>query len=168
MLYSGYVLFKKYFPDFVYGGMDGLITTFAIITGAVGAGFSTKVVIIIGIASIFSDAFSMGASNFVSRRSACRIGTGSCEQKEPLKTAFSTFIAFFLIGFMPIFPFILHLAYPLAWALTLTLTLFFFIGFAEGHLSKGRKLQTGFSTLLIGVVAAALSYGVGHFLAGII
>lgn len=162
------MLFKKYFPDFVYGGMDGLITTFAIITGSVGAGFTPNIIIIIGIASIFSDAFSMGASNFVSRRSACRIGGDACEPREPLKTAFGTFLSFFFVGFIPILPFVLHSAHPLLWSLFLTLTFFFFIGFAEGYLSGGKKLLTGLSTLFIGIVAAALSYGVGYFLAGVV
>ena len=163
-----YMLFKKYFPDFVYGGMDGLITTFAIITGAVGAGFSINVIIIIGIASVFSDAFSMGASKFVSQRSLCRIGSDVCELYEPLKTAFSTFISFFLAGFVPVVPFMLRLEHALMWSLILTFTLFFFIGFAEGHLSGRKRILTGLGTLAIGVVAAALSYGVGYFLAGIV
>lgn len=162
------MLFKKYFPDFVYGGMDGLITTFAIITGAVGAELGVNVVIIIGIASIFSDAFSMGASKFVSQRSACRIGSSVCEPHEPLKTAFSTFISFFLIGFVPVVPFVLRLEHAFTWSLTLTFILFFFIGFVEGYLSDRSRLLTGLGTLLIGAVAAMLSYGVGHFLAGVV
>ena len=162
------MLFKKYFPEFVYGGMDGLITTFAIITGATGAGFSADVIVIIGVASIFSDAFSMGASNFVSRRSACRIGNDVCKPYEPFKTALSTFLSFLLVGFVPVFPFVLPVANPLVWSLGLTFTFFFLIGVVEGYLSKKRKILTGFGVLSIGIVAAVLSYGVGHFLAGIV
>ena len=114
------MLFKKYFPEFVYGGMDGLITTFAIIAGATGAGLSADVIVIVGIASVFSDAFSMGASNFVSRRSACRIGNDVCKPNEPFKTALSTFLSFLLIGFVPVFPFILPIVNPLVWSISIT------------------------------------------------
>ena len=162
------MLFKKFFPEFVYGGMDGLITTFAIITGAYGAGLDNSVIIIIGIASIFADAFSMGASNFVSQRSYCRIKHNhECKNNLPVKTAFSTFISFLVIGFIPILPFVFQFANPFTYSLTLTFLLFFLIGFAEGKISKSNPFKTGLSTLLIGIVAAAIAYGIGHFLSGI-
>ena len=84
------------------------------------------------------------------------------------KTALSTFLSFLLIGFVPVFPFILPIVNPLMWSLGFTFTLFFLIGVVEGFLSKKRKLLTGFGVLLIGIVAAVLSYGVGRFLAGIV
>ncbi len=60
---------SSYIKDIVYGANDGIITTFAVVTGAVGAGFGIKVVIILGIANLFADGFSMGASNFLGERS---------------------------------------------------------------------------------------------------
>jgi hypothetical protein len=38
----------NYLRDWVYGGIDGSITTFAIVAGVVGAGLSTKVILILG------------------------------------------------------------------------------------------------------------------------
>jgi len=60
---------SSYIKDIVYGANDGIITTFAVVTGAVGAGLGIKVVIILGIANLFADGFSMGASNFLGERS---------------------------------------------------------------------------------------------------
>ena len=58
-----------YIKDIVYGANDGTITTFAVVTGAVGAGFSTTVIIVLGFANLFADGFSMAASNFLGTRS---------------------------------------------------------------------------------------------------
>ena len=54
-----------YIKDFIYGANDGIITTFAIVTGASGAGFSPLVVIVLGFANLFADGFSMAASNYL-------------------------------------------------------------------------------------------------------
>ena len=54
----------SYLRDWVYGGIDGAITTFAIVAGAMGAGFSERVALILGIANIVADGFSMAAANY--------------------------------------------------------------------------------------------------------
>ncbi|MBD3335515.1 MAG: hypothetical protein GF355_08360 [Candidatus Eisenbacteria bacterium] len=55
--------------DAVLGAMDGSITTFTIVAGAVGGGLSGSVVVILGLAKVAADALSMAVSNFLSRRS---------------------------------------------------------------------------------------------------
>ncbi|MEO1788560.1 MAG: VIT1/CCC1 transporter family protein [Pseudomonadota bacterium] len=50
--------------DAVYGAIDGAVTTFAIVAGVVGAGLSTRVIIILGIANVLADGFSMAAANY--------------------------------------------------------------------------------------------------------
>jgi VIT1/CCC1 family predicted Fe2+/Mn2+ transporter len=52
--------------DAVLGGIDGCITTFAIVTGSVGAGFPTHVAIILGVANLLADGISMAVSNYES------------------------------------------------------------------------------------------------------
>lgn len=59
----------KYIGDFVYGANDGIITTFAVVAGAVGASLSPVVIVILGFANLFADGISMGASNFLGGRS---------------------------------------------------------------------------------------------------
>lgn len=54
----------NYLRDWVYGGIDGAITTFAIVAGVVGAGLSTKVILVLGFANLIADGFSMAASNY--------------------------------------------------------------------------------------------------------
>ncbi|ODR99726.1 hypothetical protein AUC69_08945 [Methyloceanibacter superfactus] len=54
----------SYLRDWVYGGIDGTVTTFAIMAGVVGANLSATVVIILGVANLLADGFSMAAANF--------------------------------------------------------------------------------------------------------
>jgi len=54
----------NYLRDWVYGGIDGAVTTFAIVAGVVGAELSSKVVLILGAANLLADGFSMAAANF--------------------------------------------------------------------------------------------------------
>lgn len=60
---------QTYLKDMVYGAIDGAVTTFAIISGVAGAGLSTGVVIVLGLANLFADGFSMAASNYLGTRS---------------------------------------------------------------------------------------------------
>ncbi|WP_439139057.1 VIT1/CCC1 transporter family protein [Roseicyclus sp.] len=50
--------------DVVYGGIDGAVTTFAIVAGVAGADLPTEVIIALGVANLLADGFSMAAGNF--------------------------------------------------------------------------------------------------------
>lgn len=54
----------SYLRDWVLGGIDGAITTFAIVAGVAGAGLSASVVIILGVANLIADGISMAAGNY--------------------------------------------------------------------------------------------------------
>jgi vacuolar iron transporter family protein len=56
---------RSYLRDWVYGGIDGSVTTFAVVAGVVGAHLSPGVILIIGMANVVADGFSMAASNFL-------------------------------------------------------------------------------------------------------
>jgi len=58
----------QYLGEFVYGAVDGTITTFAVVAGAAGASLSSGVVIILGFANLLADGFSMACGNFLSER----------------------------------------------------------------------------------------------------
>lgn len=57
-----------YLPDGVLGGIDGCVTTFAVVSGAVGAGFAGTVALILGCANLVADGFSMAVSNYQSKK----------------------------------------------------------------------------------------------------
>jgi len=50
--------------DMIYGGIDGAVTTFAIVAGVEGAGLSPNIIVALGLANILADGFSMAASNY--------------------------------------------------------------------------------------------------------
>lgn len=59
----------QYLADAVLGATDGIVTTFAVVTGAAGASLSTGVVLIMGFANLAADGFSMAAGNYLGGRS---------------------------------------------------------------------------------------------------
>lgn len=50
--------------DMIYGGIDGAVTTFAIVAGVEGAGLPHNIIVALGLANILADGFSMAASNY--------------------------------------------------------------------------------------------------------
>jgi len=59
----------SYVGDFVYGAIDGSVTTFAVVSGVAGAALSVNIVIILGLANLFADGFSMAVGNYLSSKS---------------------------------------------------------------------------------------------------
>jgi len=58
----------SYLRDFIYGAVDGAVTTFAVVSGVAGADLSAGVVVILGIANLCADGFSMAVSNLLATR----------------------------------------------------------------------------------------------------
>lgn len=50
--------------DAIYGAIDGTVTTFAIVAGVAGAGLSPFIVVVLGLANVLADGFSMAAANY--------------------------------------------------------------------------------------------------------
>lgn len=55
----------NYLRDWIYGGIDGSVTTFAVVSGVAGAELSPWIILVLGFANLFADGFSMAASNFL-------------------------------------------------------------------------------------------------------
>lgn len=60
--------FSDYLGEFVYGGIDGSVTTFAVVAGAAGAGLESSVVIILGFANLLADGFAMSVGSYLSKK----------------------------------------------------------------------------------------------------
>lgn len=58
----------EFIKSVVFGGLDGILTTFAIVSGATGGGMSTEVILIIGFSNKLADALSMGLGDALSRK----------------------------------------------------------------------------------------------------
>lgn len=166
---------SKYLPEFVYGGIDGAVTTFAVVAGVVGASLSSVIVLILGFANLFADGFSMAVSNYLSVRSGDelrkhrRISFNS-SGKNPLKTGFVTFSAFLIVGLIPLISFVLAIFIPLIrdyqFHLSAVLTGFAFliVGAVKGKVVKKHFVKSAIETLIIGGIAAGIAFAVGYFI----
>ena len=60
---------QTYLGEFVYGGIDGSVTTFAVVAGAAGAHLDSVIIIILGMANLIADGFSMSVGAYLSKKS---------------------------------------------------------------------------------------------------
>lgn len=60
---------EEYLSEFVYGGIDGIVTTFAVVAASAAAGLQTGVILVLGFANLLADAISMGVSAYLAERS---------------------------------------------------------------------------------------------------
>lgn len=221
--------------NFVYGAIDGAITTFVIVTGVVGASLSPSIIIILGLANLLADGFSMAIGNYLavktqnefiqrerkreeweidnrieeeqqeireiyskkgfkdelldeivriitSRRKVwvdtmMREELGLIEGKHsPVVSAVNTFVGFNAIGIIPLIPFIavylsgsnISIGNAFFYSVLATASSFFLIGSIRGKVVRKPMIISGLNTLLIGGVAAAVSYFIGYVLSMII
>ncbi|MBT8242419.1 MAG: hypothetical protein HKO48_01410 [Nitrosopumilus sp.] len=55
---------KWHFDDFIYGSIDGAVTTFAVVAGVMGASLPSTIILILGFANLFADGFAMAMGSF--------------------------------------------------------------------------------------------------------
>jgi VIT1/CCC1 family predicted Fe2+/Mn2+ transporter len=60
---------SQYIGDMVFGGLDGIMTTFAVVSGVAGANLGAHIVLIMGLANLLADGFSMGIGSYLSAKS---------------------------------------------------------------------------------------------------
>ncbi len=60
---------SEYIGNLVYGGLDGIITTFAVVSGVVGAQLNPGIILIMGLANLLGDGFSMATGAYLSSKS---------------------------------------------------------------------------------------------------
>eukprot|EP00611_Tribonema_gayanum_P010642 TRINITY_DN206_c8_g1_i1.p1 TRINITY_DN206_c8_g1~~TRINITY_DN206_c8_g1_i1.p1 ORF type:complete len:281 (-),score=66.11 TRINITY_DN206_c8_g1_i1:247-1089(-) len=56
----------EYLKVMVFGGLDGILTSFAVVAGAAGGGLDWPVVLVLGFSNILADALSMGVGEYLS------------------------------------------------------------------------------------------------------
>ena len=155
-------LVRHYLPDLVYGANDGIITTFAVVSGVVGASLSEQIILILGFANLLADGFSMGASNFLSRRSyadADERATGG----EATRHGAATLVGFIAAGIVPLVAYLVPLSDDVRFlvAVGLTLATLFAVGASRAVVTRLGWMRSGLEMLLVGALAAAVAYSIG-------
>lgn len=174
---------EAYLGEFVYGAIDGTVTTFAVVAGAAGAGLSSTVIVILGFANLIADGFSMGASAYLSAKSErdLKIKRHTEEGKKealdhgetPLQDGLITFMSFVVVGFVPFMLYVIDAIFSFGWAQNslftwssiLTGLTFIAIGLMKAHVTKTKPWRAAGETLGLGAIAAALAYVLGDLLA---
>ena len=219
----------SYLRDFIYGAVDGTVTTFAVVAGVVGASLDAGIVIVLGVANLLADGFSMAVSNYLGTKAERQqyerarreeeheiqvIPEGEREEirqifaakgfegedleravdvitadrdrwvatmivdehglpsspPDPWRGAAATFVAFVLVGFVPLASFVTEAVWPsaidgaFAWSLVLTGVAFFLVGAWKTRFVDERWWRSGLETLAVGGAAAAIAFGIGNLL----
>ncbi|MEO1052149.1 MAG: VIT1/CCC1 transporter family protein [Bacteroidota bacterium] len=221
---------QHYLGEFVYGGIDGSVTTFAVVAGSAGANLESAVVIILGFANLIADGFAMSIGSYLSSKSQIQnynkhkqseyweiehlteteveevreiyrskgfegelleqvvakitenkdrwVDTMMKEElemipdnKPPVMIGAVTFISFLILGFIPLTVYVWDYVASgsdknnLFFASSvLTFLAFAVIGYLKSYVTETNKLKAVLETILLGGVAAALSYIVGDWL----
>jgi VIT1/CCC1 family predicted Fe2+/Mn2+ transporter len=160
--------------DVVFGANDGLITTFAVVSSVTGAELGAPVALVLGLANLLADGISMGAGDYLGRRSEAQARANHEGEEEPGRwvpavhgaVIFGSFVA---VGAVPLLPYLVldsDEAFPLAAAFTVV-TLFV-VGAARTRVTGARWLTAGLEMLVIGSVAAVVAFAVGFGLRGVL
>lgn len=210
----------NYLRDWIYGGIDGAVTTLAVVTGVAGAQLSNWIILALGFANLFADGFSMAASNYLGTKSEhddwrrlqdienrhidlapegereevrqifARKGFEGEELerivelitadrgrwvqtmlmdeyglphavRSPWIAALCTFTAFLICGLSPLVPYLFSTEHSFTSSVLLTGIVFFVIGSIKSRWSTSSWWHSGFTTLLVGGIAASLAYLTG-------
>lgn len=157
----------------IYGANDGIVTTFAVVAGVAGAALEPAIVLILGVANLLADGFSMGMSNYLSQRSELdyeatkRDGTVPEVDKPPVYTAITTFLAFIMAGWTPLLPYVLAVEPAFAISVVATGGAFFVVGASRSLVVDRPWYLAGLEMFVIGMVAAGVAYATGVFLGGL-
>ena len=162
---------RHYIRDVVYGANDGIITTFAVVSGVAGGGLSTIAVIVIGAANLAADGVSMGVGNLLAIRADERAReAASLPELEafPWKHGLATMLAFVVAGAVPLLPYLVPGVERTALCSTvLTFASLFVLGASRALVTIDRWWRAGLETLLLGAVVAIAAYGAGMIAAAL-
>lgn len=161
---------RHYLRDMVYGAIDGIVTTFAVVAGVTGGALSSRAVLIVGIANLFADGLSMGVGNYLSIRSHESMRAAQAlpeEEASPARHGAATMAAFAIAGAVPLAPYLLGGSGAPAFytASVLTLATLFGVGAARATITIDRWWRAGLEMLILGTLVAVAAYGSGSVVA---
>ena len=73
---------QRHMRGIVFGGMDGILTTFALLAAVAGSGgTSPALTLVIGISTVLADGFSMGAGEYISAKAEAEVEGGTNDEE---------------------------------------------------------------------------------------
>lgn len=157
----------------VFGANDGIVTTFAVVAGVAGAGLDSRIILILGVANLLADGFSMGVGDYLGEKAEAdlknnRHGVGYHRFHPLWMTGIITFFAFVIAGTLPLLPYLAYLTgFPLETrhqlfaSIIATAIAMFLVGSVRTIITGGKWVRNGFQTMGIGAIAAIVAYTAG-------
>lgn len=164
--------FSKYIKSIVYGGLDGIITTFAVVSGVIGANLNPSIILILGFANLIADGISMGVGDYLSSKAEQE--KRNRKSKLALVNGATTFGSFVIFGVVPLLLFILAQfwtslePYMFTGSIFLTAFTLVLLGFLKAKVVKVPVLRSSLETLFVGGIAAVVAYLIGWGISGLI
>lgn len=159
-----------YIAEVIYGANDGIVTTFAVVAGVAGAALDPAIVLILGVANLLADGFSMGMSNYLSQRSELDYmaaqGRTNGDGQPPAYTAIVTFVAFVIAGWAPLVPYAFGVDSSFRVSALVTGVAFFTVGASRSLVTNRRWYAAGGEMFTIGMLAAGVAFAAGVALSG--
>jgi VIT1/CCC1 family predicted Fe2+/Mn2+ transporter len=157
--------FGHYLRDMVYGALDGVITTMAVLAGTEGASLSMRVGLILGLANLLGDGISMGASNYLGLRSEIEQVGGSVAAEAPWRHGLATVAAFVVVGAAPLAAFVVSASngapvFPVAGAFAAAALIA--AGVVRARFVGKTAVRSALEMLAVGLLAGGAAYGVGR------
>jgi VIT1/CCC1 family predicted Fe2+/Mn2+ transporter len=156
--------FGHYLRDMVYGALDGVITTLAVVSGASGAQLEPRVGLILGLANLTADGLSIGASSYLGLRSELEQTGRSMRDEKPWRHGLATSAAFVAVGAAPLFAYAIpppegtgtfHVAAVLA-AITLAV-----VGALRARYVRKAAWKSAAEMIAMGAAASGAAYVIG-------
>jgi vacuolar iron transporter family protein len=156
----------------IYGGIDGIITMFNIISGITGAKLNYKYIFIIGLAVLISDGMSMGISDYLSLNADIKLKqnykkNNLVNEIKPVKNGLITFLSFIVFGFIPIFLYFIfnnsksNKYFKLIICITISL---FLLGSVQSRYTDEPWYFTGTKLSVFGIITATVSYNISRII----
>ncbi len=155
-----------YVRDIVLSANDGVVTTFAVVAGSLGASLPPSVVVILGLANLFADGLSMSTGAYLGVKSEIEYEQNSGEKvklgNKPFMNGLVSFISFGVAGFIPLMSYIFKFDNSFTVSAVLVAITLFIVGIFRGVVSNKHIIRTAFENLFIGGASAVIAFYVGE------
>lgn len=155
-----------YVRDIVLSANDGIVTTFAVVAGSMGASLSPSIIIILGLTNLFADGISISTSAYLGVKSEIEYEQNSGQRiklgNRPLKNGFVSFISFGIAGFIPLVSYLFKIGNNFEISMTLVAVSLLVVGTFRGIISNKNILITSVENLFIGGSSAVVAFIVGE------
>lgn len=154
-----------YLRDVVLGANDGVVTTMAIVAAAAGAALSPRVALVLGVANLVADGFSMGVGSYLSLKSELKQRNVALSLEKPRRHGVATFVAFASVGAIPLIAYALPGLSPgsrFGGAILLAALALVLIGAWRAPFVAEPRWRSALEVLFVGGVATTAAFAIGR------